>query len=144
MVISSVSLLVVGLGGPEVHAALSDRIQEAVRTYILANMPWRAEEVRIVFTGPLSPSEGIGEGVISIDVEKIGTGEYVGAVAFLVRLTNGRGHTRSITVPVRIEVCRDVVVANESLERNHLLTATDLRVQKRWVRRIDPKIVTSL
>lgn len=142
--ISSASLLLVFLSNTVAYAALSDRIHDAVRAYIMANMPWRAEDIRMEFTGGPLYLEGIQERGARITIEKIGTEEYTGDMSFLVRLTDGRGGVRSVTVPVRMEVHADVVVAGHKLERNRILTVGDLRLKKKWLRRFDPQVATSL
>jgi len=124
--------------------SLGARVQRAVEGYIKNTMPWRPEEVRITFAGLEIPAAGIDEGSLVLEVERIGTGEYVGDPAFLVRIGDRRGPRRTVTVHARMEILRPVVVARESLERNKVLDHGDVTVTRRWVRRIDPKTATSL
>jgi len=61
-----------------------------------------------------------------------------------VRLADRKGQRRSFTVHARIEVARDVVVAGGTLQGNRILSADEVQVKKKWVRRIDPKLLNSV
>lgn len=126
------------------HASLDVQIQEAVQLYILNHMPWRSDDVRIKITNNAQALQGLQKQKARLEIEKIGTGDYVGDVAFLCRITDSKGQKRSITVHALIEILRDVIVAADSLERNRLIGEQDLRVRKKWVRRIDPRLVTTM
>jgi len=107
-------------------------------------MPWPVADARITFPGLLPDVSSLQEKGLTIDIEKSGAGEFVGEVPFIVRLTDRQGQRRSFTVRARIEVARDVVVADDTLAYNRILTAGDVRVKKKWMRSMDPKLVTSV
>jgi flagella basal body P-ring formation protein FlgA len=119
------------------------RIRDEVRRYIEKNMPWSIDEAKIEFTGQIPDISNLQEKGLQVDIEKSGAGEYVGEVPIIVRLADKKGQRRSFTVHTRIEAARDIVVAGEALEYGRILTAADVRVKKKWVRRIDPKLVAS-
>ncbi len=121
-----------------------DVVRREVRSYIEKNMPWSVQDTRITFPGQLPDLSSLSERGLRVEIEKSGTGEYVGEVPFNVRLTDRQGQRRSFTFRARIEVARDVVVADDTLAYNRILTAGDVRVKRKWVRSMDPKLVTSV
>ncbi len=130
---------------PAEAGAVNDvRIREEVRRYIERNMPWPAREARIELPSLLPDVSCLQERGLQMDIEKSGTGEYVGEVPVMVRLADRKGQRRSFTVHARIEVARDVVVAGGTLQGNRILSADEVQVKKKWVRRIDPKLLNSV
>ena len=141
-IISSGSIVLAGAGSA---LAVEDAaIRQEVRRYIEKNMPWPVADARITFPGSLPDLSSLREKGLAIEIEKSGTGEYVGEVPFIVRLADRQGQRRSFTVRARIEVARDVVVADDTLAYNRILTAGDVRVKRKWVRSMDPKLITSI
>ena len=130
---------------PAEAGAVNDvRIREEVRRYIERNMPWPAREARIELPSLLPDVSCLQERGLQMDIEKSGTGEYVGEVPVMVRLADRKGQRRSFTVHARIEVARDVVVAGGTLQGNRILSADEVQVKKKWVRRLDPKLLNSV
>jgi len=119
------------------------RIQAAVRDYIEANMPWPQGTVRIDF--PSGEPESVQQRRdLTLRIEPAGNGEFIGDASFLVRVSAGGKLLRTETVHTRIEVLRDVVVAARSIRSGIILTEQDVRLVKKWVRRIPPESLSSL
>jgi len=130
---------------PAAAGAVDDaRIREQVRRYVERNMPWPPGQARIEAPGLLPDLSALEERGLHVEIEKSGAAEYVGEVPIMVRMTDRKGQRRSFTVFTRIEVARDVVVAATTLPGNRILTADDVQIKRKWVRRIDPKLLNSL
>jgi flagellar basal body P-ring formation protein FlgA len=119
------------------------QIQAAVRDYIEANMPWPQGTVRIDFLS--GEPETIPQGRnLTLRIEPAGNAEFIGDAAFLVRVLSGGKLLRTETVRIRIEVLRDIVVAARAIRSGIILTEQDVRLVKKWVRRIPPDSLSSL
>ncbi|MDI9570832.1 MAG: flagellar basal body P-ring formation chaperone FlgA [Pseudomonadota bacterium] len=114
-----------------------------MRRYIERSMPWPAGEARIELPGLLPDVSCLEERGLRMEIERSGVGEYVGGVPIMVRLADRKGQRRSFVVHARIEVARNVVVAGGTLQGNRTLVADDVRIEKKWVWRIDPKLLNS-
>lgn len=116
--------------------------ETAVLEYIEANMPWPQGTARIEF---LSESSDVASSKKkeSIRIEPIGNGDFIGDVAFLVRYMDGNRLSRTETVRTRIEVLRDHVIAARALSAGAILGDGDLRIVRKWVRRIPSEVLVA-
>ena len=119
------------------------QIQAAVRDYIEANMPWPQGTVRIDFLSGEPETTPQGRN-LTLRIEPTGNAEFIGDAAFLVRVSAGGKLLRTETVRTRIEVLRDIVVAARAIRSGIVLTEQDVRLVKKWVRRIPPDSLSSL
>ncbi len=143
--LSTISSVSIFFTGADCVLAMDDGVvHREVRRYIEKNMPWPVQDARITFPGHLPDLSSLSERGLSVEIEKSGTGEYVGEVPFNVRLADRQGQRRAFTVRARIEVARDVVVADDTLAYNRILTAGDVKVKRKWVRHLDPKLISSV
>jgi flagella basal body P-ring formation protein FlgA len=116
-------------------------LHEAVREYIETNMPWQKGHVRVEFLSsefdlPVSGSD--------IRIEPAGNMEFIGDATFFVRVMVRGRIVRTETVRTRIEVLRDTVVAARMIKSGAVLSQSDVRTAKKWVRRIMPDALASL
>ena len=119
------------------------QVQAAVRDYIEANMPWPQGTARVDFLS--GEPEIIPPGRnITLRIEPTGNTEFIGDAAFLVQVMAGGKLHRTDTVRTRIEVLRDIVVAARMIRSGLVLTEQDVRLTKKWVRRISSDSVFSL
>ena len=116
-----------------------ERIRQQVIRHIEQSMPWPRDAVRIDISVPPDIS-GLVKDRITIRVDTVGSEEYVGEMSFLVRVSDGR-QQRQVTVRGRLEILRDIAVAARTLERDDILSAADIKIKKKWVRNIDPKLI---
>lgn len=118
-------------------------VEGAVREYIESHMPWTTGSVRVDFLSSLTDRTPLETGVV-LRVENGGNADFLGDTAFLVRHYRGGRLLRTETVRTRIEVMRDLVVAAKALTASTVLSAGDLQVSRRWVRRVHPQALAAL
>lgn len=135
------NLICLVLLGPAYGAVTGEQIRKQVVRHIEQSMPWPKDATRIEVSTPPDIA-GIESRKSGIRVETLGNEEYVGEMAFMVRLTDGR-QQRQITVRARVEIMRDVLVSSRPLARDTVLSADDVRVKKKWVRQLDPSLLES-
>jgi flagella basal body P-ring formation protein FlgA len=80
---------------------------------------------------------------ITTEVQSRPDEDYIGDTAFTIRFLSGGTLIKEEMVRVRLEVLTDVVVAAKALARNMEIAAEDVKVLKRWVRRLLPNAITT-
>jgi len=126
---------------PAYGAVSGEQIRQHVIRHIEQSMPWPKEAVRIDINVPPDLT-GLAKEGVSIRVETVGAEEYVGEMTFMVRISDGK-QQRQVTVHGRAEIMRDVVVSGRPLARDAILTAEDVRMKKKWVRHLDPDLLST-
>ena len=129
------------LFAPAYGAVTGEQIRMQVVRHIEQSMPWPKEAARIEVSTPPDIA-GIEPRKSSMRVETLGNEEYVGEMAFLVRILDGR-QQRQTTVRARVEILRDILVSSRPLARDTILSPDDLRMKKKWVRQLDPSVLES-
>ena len=112
------NLICLVLLAPAYGAVTGEQIQRQVVRHIEQSMPWPKEAVRIDVSVPPDIA-GIETRKTVIRVETLGNEEYVGEIAFLVRLSDGRQH-RQVTVRGRMEIMQDVLVSSRPWQETRL------------------------
>jgi flagellar basal body P-ring formation protein FlgA len=118
------------------------QVQVAVREYIETNMPWPPGTARIEFLSDGAKTMPQSRNT-AIRIEPIGNEEFIGDMAFLVRVLDNGRLLHSETIRTRIEVYRDTVVTARTLTAGVILTEADVRTVRKWVRRIHPQAIAS-
>lgn len=109
---------------------------DAVRKYVLSHAPWPAESMRMEFLSS-HPEHAAGRNDLKVRVEPSSYTEFVGDMVYLVSYFDESVIVRTETVRTRIEVLKEVVVAARNLSSGTILTAKDVRTDKRWLRRFN-------
>jgi flagella basal body P-ring formation protein FlgA len=122
-------------GGAEVS------VQKAVRQYVEANSSWPTAVIRVDFLSE-EPEIPKHKTHITLRVESAGQYDLIGDTAFTVSFFDGATLVRTDTIRTRIEVYREVVVAAKTLPSGAIISADDLRVTKKWLRRINPQTLS--
>lgn len=120
-----------------------DMLMQKIREHIDQNMLHPAENVRIEFLSGIPKIEDA-SGKITYSIESRASEEYIGDTAFNVRIFSNSVFLKEETVRVRIEVLRDFVVSLNTIAKNTVLTADDVTVQKKWVKRIPMNSISSM
>ncbi len=126
---------------PAYGAVTGEQLRQQVVRHIEQSMPWPKEMARIDVNTPPDVS-GLAKDGIVIRVETVGSEEYVGEMTFMVRVSDGK-QQRQVTVHGRVEVMRDVVVSGRPLARDVIVSADDVKMKKKWVRHLDPDLLSS-
>lgn len=132
-----------GLPGDAQGAAIrTEEIKAAIVRHVENNMPWTPGMVRIDFPGRVADVEVKGEPG-KLVVQNRPDEDYIGDAVFSVKLYSGEVRYKEEKVRVVLEVQRDFVVSARFLTRNKKIAADDVRVVKKWVKRIPTNVVTS-
>jgi flagellar basal body P-ring formation protein FlgA len=120
---------------------LSEDIRSKVIDHVEKNHPWPSGNVRINILARLSdivlPQESV-----TFEVSNEPTEDFIGNTNFPVKFYSGKNLVKEETVRVGIEVLTDVVVSKRELLKNREITAEDVYIQKKWLKRIPTNIVT--
>jgi flagella basal body P-ring formation protein FlgA len=119
-----------------------ETIKAYVRTYIEKNMPWPKSVVRVEFLGRISDLSLTGK-KITCRVLSRRNEDFIGDSSFTVRCYENGTFLNGKTVRARIEVAMDVVVSAKSLRRNVRIERGDVRLVKRWFKRLPSNIISS-
>ncbi len=118
-----------------------EAIRGEVVRHIERSLPWPREDVRMDIEAPPDLAEFSADRAV-IRVETVGKEDYLGEMAFRVRVTEG-GKQRNVNVRGRLELLRSVVVSAGALASGAIVNPEDVRVKKRWVTRLDPLLLSS-
>jgi flagellar basal body P-ring formation protein FlgA len=120
---------------------LSEDIRNTISDHVEKNHPWPSGSVRIHFLTRLSdiilPQESV-----TFEVLNDPTEDFIGDAHFSIKFYSGRNLVKEETVRVSIEVLMDVVVSKRELVKNREITAEDVYMQKKWLKRIPANVVT--
>ncbi len=121
----------------------ADRIRGIIEDYIHENMPWPRETVRLVFLSRLTD--------LTLDAEKYSyhvqtnrNNRFIGDASFVIRFSSDGALLAEKTVRVSLEVLRNMVVSNRSIQRGTKIAANDVSMVRKWVQRIPLDTATDL
>jgi flagella basal body P-ring formation protein FlgA len=142
----AIGLLIIGSAG----SALADqnplisqeKLGLAIKDYIQKNMPWQQSSARIEFLSRPPVVNGL-SGNITFRIESKQAEGYVGDTTFSIGIFQNGVLFKEESVRVRIEVLRDFIVSSHSLAKDTILSASDITIQKKWVRSIPLNVLTA-
>ncbi len=120
----------------------AEEIKAAILLHVENNMPWTPGTVRLDFPGKVADVEVPGEQG-KLEVQNRPDEDYIGDAVFSVKLYSGKVLYKEEKVRVVLEVLRDFVVSARFLTKNKSIAADDVRVLRKWVKRIPPNVLTS-
>ncbi|HLA27716.1 MAG TPA: flagellar basal body P-ring formation chaperone FlgA [Syntrophales bacterium] len=127
-----------------VQAALikAEAIKNLISDHVEKNMPWPPGAVRVDFPARIAdvflPAEKV-----NLEVQNRPDEDYIAETVFIVKFFSDGTLIKEEAVRVRLEVLTDVVVTVRALEKNKEIAAEDVKVLKKWVRRIPANGVTT-
>lgn len=142
-ILVAIVLILSGVSQASTRDLFEADLKQKIRRHIEQNMIWPQENMRMEFLSVL-PNTGDLTGKITYSIESRSREEYIGDTAFAVRIFVNGIFAREATVRVRIEVLRDFVVSLSSIGRESVLQATDVTIQKKWVKNIPMNAVASM
>lgn len=105
------------------------RVAEA---YVRAHMPWKESEVNI--TCPRPPREVVTPvGKVELVAEAFPTTRYLGTTSVKVNILHDGKRYSWVSVPLRLDVVKDVVVTKHHIDRYQVVTEDDVTLQKREI-----------
>jgi flagellar basal body P-ring formation protein FlgA len=118
-------------------------LNKAIQLHIEKNMPWQAGSMRFEVLSRL-PEIVMPAGHSSWKLDTKENENYLGESYIILKLYNSGVLFREESIKVRIEILREFVVAVNSLARNSIITASDVAIQKKWVRSIPLNVISSI
>ncbi|MCX5819689.1 MAG: flagellar basal body P-ring formation chaperone FlgA [Deltaproteobacteria bacterium] len=140
LIVLSVILFLPGAALSATRIAADD-VKTAISDYVEKNHPWPSGNVRVHFQSKISDAV-FPQDSVTIEVSGRPEEDFIENATFMVGLYVGKSLIQQMMVRVILEVLTDVVVSNRALTRNREIAAEDVRVLKRWVRRIPANVVT--
>ena len=116
---------------------------KSIQDHITKNMLWRAENVRTEFLWDVPKLDDL-SGKVTFNIESKQREEYIGDTSFTVRIYANGKFVREENIRVRIEVLHDFVVSLNSMAKDSIVQAEDVKVQSKWVRIIPMQTLSSL
>ncbi|OPY85173.1 MAG: flagellar basal body P-ring biosynthesis protein FlgA [Smithella sp. PtaU1.Bin162] len=136
-------LIVTNVSASEKAIIDQERINKAINLQIEKNMPWPEGSMRFEILSRL-PEISWPAGKNSWKVDVKGNEDYVGDSYFLLKLYNNGVLFREESIKVRIEILEESVVSVKNLVRDSVIAADDVYVQKKWVRSLSSKAISSV
>lgn len=134
---------IMGLPGDGQGATIgAEEIKASILRHVENNMSWTPGTVRVDFTGKVTDLDCPGEQG-RLEVQSRPDEDYIGDAVFSVKLYSGEVLYKEEKVRVVLEVLRDFLVSARFLARNQGIAADDVRVVKKWVKRIPLNVLTS-
>ena len=140
-------LLLLGLmtGFPARSAAAgtitAPEIKGAIIHYVESSMHWPSGSLRIDDRAKINDVVIPGED-IRLEVAARPDQDFIGDTVLAVKYYSGRNLVKEETLRVMLEALKDVVVSTKALTKDKIITAEDVRIEKKWVRRLPEKLAT--
>ena len=118
-----------------------EEIKTALISYVENTMHWPADTLRLDCRSKISDVIIPGEQT-RIEVTARPDQDFIGETAFRVRYYSGEKLVKEEPLRVALEVLKDVVVSTKALSKGTPITAGDVCVIKKWVKRLSGQMVT--
>lgn len=120
----------------------AEKIRAAVQSFIKKHAPWHADQMKI---GPIKFNHDLNlpYGRTHLRVSAPRHTDWLGAVPFSVRVLVDGQMVKKVSVPARIEVWSDVVVAAKPLGRYQPIDAEDIKIEKMNLSRVPANVIVS-
>ncbi len=120
----------------------AEEIKAAITRYVENSMPWPPGTIRLVFPAKVSGITVPGERA-RLEVQGRLDEGYIGDTTFTVKYYSAGTPVKEDHVRVGLEVQQEVVVAARSLAKNAVLSSEDVRVVRKWVKRVAVNAISS-
>ncbi len=143
-VVSFLTLLGIMTGFPaqsEAGTITAPEIKGAIIHYVENSMHWPPGSLRIDDRAKINDVVIPGED-IRVAVAARPDQDFIGDTVLAVRYYSGRNLVKEENLRVMLEALKDVVVSTKALTKDKIITAEDVRVEKKWVRRLPEKLAT--
>lgn len=121
----------------------AETVRALVSNHIEKSMPWSPEALRIEFLTKIADIV-LPQDIINLEVQNRPDETFIGETFFTVKYLSEGTLVKEEMLRVRLEVQTSVVVSSKALAKDREITAEDVVVQKKWVRRMPTNVVTTL
>jgi len=129
-ILVAVILLVGGLTS-HLFAGPRERVEQACRNHVLAELDWEPADCEIEFRRYIEPA--IDWTNVKLTVRHPRNVVLSGAVTLRVEAVKNGKILRSFPVPIQVTLYDEVVVTTRRLKRNDVIAARDIKVERRAV-----------
>ena len=119
-----------------------EKLNKAIQSHIEKNMPWPAGSMRVEVLSRL-PDITVPAGNVSWKVDSKGNEDYLGESYCVLKLFQDGVLFREESIRVRVEILREFFVSTKNLGRDSIISASDITLQKRWVRAMPLNSISS-
>jgi flagellar basal body P-ring formation protein FlgA len=117
------------------------KVAAAIRNHIEKHMSWEKGTVRVTFPSGITeialPSNNF-----KLEVKENKNDEFIGERLYHVKILHKNLYFRQISVPTRIEVCKDIVLSSKPLKRDNNISSQDIIVEEKWFTRLPQDLLT--
>jgi flagellar basal body P-ring formation protein FlgA len=118
-------------------------LNKAVNEYVENNMPWTAGTMKLEVLTNLTDIT-LPEGKLLWKMDSKRDEAFIGDTYLLLKLYSNGTLQREENIRVRIEVQRELVVSTKSLGKDSIINASDVILQKKWVRSIPINSISNM
>ena len=129
-----------GIAEPATKIRVED-IKVAISDYVERNHPWPSGNVRVNFPAKLFDIV-LPQDLVTLEVASRPEMDFIGDAYLAVKFYSEGTIIKEETVRIAMEVLTDIVVSNKELVKNTKIAGDDVRVLKKWLRRIPANAVT--
>jgi flagellar basal body P-ring formation protein FlgA len=117
------------------------QIAAAIENHIEEKMPWPKGTVKVTFPAGI---KDISLPSISyrLEVKENKNDEFIGERLYHVKIWHKNSTPKQISVPTRIEVCKDVVMSSRPIRKDNTISSQDIVVEERWFSRLPQDLLT--
>ncbi len=119
-----------------------DKIRTAVRSFIKTHAPWHADQMKI---GPIKFNHALTlpSGKTKLHISAPRHTDWLGGVPFSVKVVVDGQVVKKFSVPTRIEVWSDVLMAAKPLGRYQPIGIKDIKIKKMNLARVPANVIVS-
>jgi flagella basal body P-ring formation protein FlgA len=130
-----------GIAEPATKIQAED-IKVAISDYVERNHSWPAGSVRVNFPSKLSDI-ALSQESVTFEVAGRPETDFIGDAYLTVKFYSAGTTVKEETVRISVEVLTDIVVSNREFVKNTIIADEDVRVLKKWLRRIPANAITN-
>ena len=121
---------------------LAEDVKVAISDYVERNHSWPSGNVRVNFPSKLSDVV-LPQDTVTFEVSGRPETDFIGDAWLAVKFYSDGKTVKEEMVRISMEVLTDIVVSNRELVKNTIIADEDVRVLKKWLRRIPANAVTN-
>jgi len=117
------------------------QVAAAIKNHIERNMPWPKGTIRVIFPSGITeislPSKNF-----RLEVKENKNDAFIGERLYHVKVWYKNTAFKQVSVPTRIEVCKDIVLSSRPLKRDNNVSSQDIIVEEKWFTRLPKDLLT--
>jgi len=116
-------------------------VMAAVTNHIEKHMIWPKGNARITFPSGI-PEIGLPSQNFKLEVKANQNDEFIGDRLYHIKIWHKNNYYNRISIPTRIEVCKNIVLSSRSIKRDNTISEQDIIVVQKWFSRLPQDLLT--